>query len=396
MPMRRRRPILAFALALAAVLSPRALAASPGSAELRARAADLAYNLDHTDAIRLLEQAIAEAPDDPANHRALASTLWLRILFLRGAVTVDHYLGSLSRPQVDLARPPADLDAQFKREIATAIDLARKRIAATPGSAAAHHDLGAALGLQASYTASVEGRLMAGFRAARASYDEEERVLSLDPSMKQAGLIVGTYRYLVSTLSLPMRLMAYVAGFGGGRDRGLQMIEDATTVSAENRTDARFALVLLYNREKRYSDAIAVLDELHRQYPRNRLVVLEAGATALRGGDPAAAERRLTAGLGMFADDRRDKIPGEAGLWHLKRGAARVQLGRREDALADLRVALDPGGAGWVQGRAHIELARLALKGGDTRTARAEAALAIDLCGRHADPQCVAEAKRIK
>jgi hypothetical protein len=139
-----------------------------------------------------------------------------------------------------------------------------------------------------------------------------------------------------------------------------------------------------------------VLDELHRQYPRNRLVVLEAGATALRGGDPAAAERRLTAGLGMFADDRRDKIPGEAGLWHLKRGAARVQLGRREDALADLRVALDPGGAGWVQGRAHIELARLALKGGDTRTARAEAAQAIDLCGRHADPQCVAEAKRIK
>jgi tetratricopeptide (TPR) repeat protein len=396
MPMRRRRPILAFALALAAVLWPRALDASPGSAELRARAADLAYNLDHTDAIRLLEQAIAEAPDDPANHRALASTLWLRILFLRGAVTVDHYLGSLSRPQVDLARPPADLDAQFKREIAAAIDLARKRIAAAPGSAAAHHDLGAALGLQASYTASVEGRLMAGFRAARASYDEEERVLSLDPSMKQAGLIVGTYRYLVSTLSLPMRLMAYVAGFGGGRDRGLRMIEDATTVSAENRTDARFALVLLYNREKRYSDAVAVLDDLHRQYPRNRLVVLEAGATALRGGDAAGADRRLTAGLGMFADDRRDKIPGEAGLWHLKRGAARVQLGRREDALADLRVALDPGGAGWVQGRAHIELARLALKGGDTRTARAEAAQAIDLCGRHADPQCVAEAKRIK
>jgi hypothetical protein len=45
-------------------------------------------------------------------------------------------------------------------------------------------------------------------------------VLSLDPSRKDAGLVVGTYRYVVSTLSLPVRMVAYVAGFGGGRDRG--------------------------------------------------------------------------------------------------------------------------------------------------------------------------------
>jgi hypothetical protein len=42
-------------------------------------------------------------------------------------------------------------------------------------------------------------------------------VLSLDPTRKDAGLTVGTYRYIVSTLSVPLRLMAYVAGFGGGR-----------------------------------------------------------------------------------------------------------------------------------------------------------------------------------
>ena len=86
-----------------------------------------------------------------------------------------------------------------------------------------HYDLGAAVGLQASYVATVEGRMLAGFKAARRCYDEHEQVLALDPSRKDAGLIVGTYRYLVSTLSLPMRVMAYVAGFGGGRDRGVQL-----------------------------------------------------------------------------------------------------------------------------------------------------------------------------
>ena len=117
-----------------------------------------------------------------------------------------------------------------------------------------------------------------------------KRCSSSIPNRKEAGLVVGTYRYLVSTLSLPMRLMAYVAGFGGGKEHGLQMIEETAAAAGENRTDAEFALVLLYNREKRYDDAMRVLGNLRRRYPRNRLVLLEAGATATRG-EPARRGR---------------------------------------------------------------------------------------------------------
>ena len=395
MPMRWRRPAAALVVLLAAVVSATPLAAQADSAALRRRAADLAYNLDHDEAIALLRQAVAANPDDPANHRALASSIWLDILFKRGAVTVDHYLGSFSK-HADTTRPPPDLDAAFKREVAAAISLAERRVAAAPNDAGAHLALGTALGLEASYTASVDGKLMAGFRAARRSYDEQERVLQLDPSRTEAGLIVGTYRYIVSTLSLPMRLMAYVAGFGGGKDRGLRMIEDAAQGNAENRTDAQFALVLLYNREKRFDDALRVLDGLHRRYPRNRLVVLEAGATALRAGRAQEAERLLTAGLEQFAADTRAKIPGEAALWHYKRGAARVQLGKREEATADLRRALDADAAGWVQGRTHVELARIARRDGNRATARIEADRAIDLCEKNGDPLCVEDAKKVR
>ena len=81
-------------------------------------------------------------------------------------------------------------------------------------------------------------------------------MLQLDPSRKDAGLIVGTYRYIVSTLSTPLRMMAYVAGFGGGRERGIQMLQETAAAGGENRTDAMFALVLVYNRERRYDDAL--------------------------------------------------------------------------------------------------------------------------------------------
>jgi tetratricopeptide (TPR) repeat protein len=386
------------AVLLALSISTLPLAARAQSArELRARASDLTYNLDHDEAIKLLRQAVALEPNDPANHRALASTIWLDILFKRGAVTVDHYLGSFTKASVDVRNPPADLDAEFKREVARAIELAEARTAAAPRDAQAQFDLGTAVGLQASYIASVEGRLMAGFRAARRSYDAEETVLEIDPKRKEAGLVVGTYRYLVSTLSLPMRLMAYAVGFGGGKERGLKMIEETAETGAENRTDAEFALVLLYNREQRYNDALRVLDNLHRRYPRNRLVMLEAGATATRGNRPADAEKLLTDGMAMLAADKRERIPGEDALWHYKRGAARVMLGRRDQALADLQAALTPGAAaGWVQGRTHLEMARLALKQGDRPGAAREAAEAAAICERSNDPICVDEAKRIR
>jgi tetratricopeptide (TPR) repeat protein len=295
-----------------------------------------------------------------------------------------------------MGRPPPELDAEFKREVAKAIELSERRTAAAPSDPQAHYDLGAAVGLQASYIASVEGRLLAGFKAAKRSYEEQERVLELDPKRKDAELIVGTYRYIVSTLSLPMRLMAYVAGFGGGKERGLTMIEEAAATPGENRTDAQFALVLLYNREQRYDAAMRTLDDLRRQYPRNRLIVLEAGATAARAGRAAEADTRLTEGIEALARDRRPRMPGEEALWHYKRGLARVMLGRREEALADLRVALSPDAAGWVQGRAHVELAKLAQQQGDKTTRQREADAAIALCDKNGDPICVADAKKLR
>jgi len=364
--------------------------------ELRDRATELTYNLDHDEAIRLLRQAVAAAPADPANHRALASTIWLNILFQRGAVTVDHFLGGFSRATVEIKDPPKELDAEFRKESGKAIELAEQRVAASPKDALAHLDLGSSLGLQASYIASVEGRIMAGFKAARRSYNECEQAMTLDASRKEPGLVVGTYRYIVSTLSFPMRMMAYVAGFGGDKDRGLKMIEETAGSSAENRTDAQFALVLLYNREQRYADALRVLAALRKQYPRNRLVLLEAGATAVRGSRAQEAEGLLTEGLQMLAKDTRPRIPGEEPLWHYKRGAARVMLKRTADAQADLAIALRPDSLKWVQGRAHLEQARLAVQQGDQAGAKRSAASAIAACEAGNDPICVDEARRIK
>jgi tetratricopeptide (TPR) repeat protein len=418
--MRWRLPVIVVTVSLIAVMS---FAASPAddaagqsaaetSRELRLRALDLAYNLDHDQAIDLLRRAIALTPDDPTPHRSLASVLWLNMLFRRGAVTVDHYIGSFTRSSVDLPKPPPELEKEFRIHVDRAIELAEKRVAANPKDPQAHYDLGAALGLEASYTATVEGKLLAGFRAARRCYDEHEKVLALDPSRKDAGLVVGTYRYVVSTLSLPVRMLAYVAGFGGGKDRGIQMLREtaeydldtgargapsATRAETGNdvRADALFALILVFNREKRYDEALQALERLRRLFPRNRLIWLESGSTALRAGRGQLADELLTQGLAALAKDQRPRMPGEEALWHYKRGAARALLGRTEDATTDLEFALGADPQPWVNGRARVELGRLALKRGDRSSAATEAKQAETLCERGNDPVCVQDARSV-
>ncbi|HVZ20692.1 MAG TPA: hypothetical protein VG871_06500, partial [Vicinamibacterales bacterium] len=105
--------LLTAALAAAA---PRATPArpTPAPATVDAQIADASnaiYNLDREDALTLARRATAAAPGESRAYRALATILWLDVLFQRGAVTVDNYLGGLTRASLTLPKPPADLDA---------------------------------------------------------------------------------------------------------------------------------------------------------------------------------------------------------------------------------------------------------------------------------------------
>jgi tetratricopeptide (TPR) repeat protein len=374
--------------------------AAPGEAneesrKLRAQGSEQIFNLDRDAAADSFRAAIAADPQDAAAYRGLATTLWLSVTFRRGNMTVDDYLGgAAAKPGGTWTPPPADTVAAFRDAIDRALAISRDRLAKNPKDAEAHYQVGAAVGLRASYSATVDGSVMGAFRAAREAYDEHETVMTLDPSRKDAGLIVGTYRYIVATLSLPARMVAYVVGFGGDKNKGLRMIEEAAVYPGENQEDARFALLLLYNREKRYDDALKQLTTLQQRYPKNRLLWLEMGSTFLRAGRPADAERVLNDGLSRFVNDRREPMFGEPALWSYKRGMARAALGRDAEAQADLTHALAAQGRKWVYGRAHLELGNLARKRGDRAAAKNEFQQAVALCEADNDATAAEEAKR--
>jgi len=368
----------------------------PAETALDARLVDAynaMYNLDRDVALTTARQAVASAPGVSRAHRTLAMVLWLDALYQRGAVTVDNYLGGLSKSQLALPKPPAALDAEFKQELGRAIALADAQLRKAPRDVSAMHDLGSALALQASYMASVEGSVMAAFGPARRAFDLEERVLARDASQSDAGTVVGTYRYSVASLGVAARMMAYLAGFGGGKARGISLIEAASR-SGPGQTEARTALVLIYSREGRHLEAYRLLGEMVAQFPRNRLFVLEQGAAAIRAGRAEEAEAILTRGLAAFDRDDRAKIPGERALWLYKRGSARVSLNHTADAQADLMAALAAGPVEWVRGRINFELGRVADLRGQRSEALTRYRAARDIGQLTNDPIVVADAQR--
>lgn len=371
------------------------VAAQPHADALVLEAFELSYNLDHDPAIAKLTEGAKQYPQHIGIQRALATMTWLHLLFNRGQVLVDEYLGPVSRQNVKTDPAPVEVSKAFNTYLARALTLANERVTKSPQDADAHFELGTALGLQASWTATVEGRVMGAFGSARRAYNEHERVLALAPARKDAGLIVGTYRYLVGSLAMPVRWMAYVAGFGGDKERGLRMIEDAATVPG-TRTDARFALVLLYNRERQFDLAMKHLRALQASHPRNRLVWLEAGSTLLRAGRFAEADAMLTEGINKFGSDTRRRMLGEPGLWYYKRGTARVRLKKAAEAQEDLRHALTLDARQWVKARMHLELGKAADLAGDRGGARAAYDNAIRIATAAQDTAALEEANRLK
>jgi tetratricopeptide (TPR) repeat protein len=386
--------VLVGAVVLGAAASGTAWA-NPASAALRARGSTELYNLERDRAAATFREAIVADPEDSAAYRGLASVLWIGIALDRGTMTVDSYLGRVTRQNVRLTPPPAAVASEFHQAVDAALVLARKKLQARPADPDAEYELGAAIGLRASYIATIEGGILGAFRAAKEAYDAHEKVLALSPARRDAGLVVGTYRYVVAALSMPLRLMAYVAGFGGGREKGLQLIQQAAEYPGDNQADARLALVLLYNREERYDEALQQLEKLRAQYPRNRLLWLEAGATLLRANRNAEAEQFFSEGISRLTTDSRPRMMGEEALWYYKRGAARAALGRTAEARRDLVTALSREGRNWVHGRSHFELGKIELKAGNRQEAREHLGSAIRLCESDRDGATADEAQKL-
>jgi tetratricopeptide (TPR) repeat protein len=323
---------------------------------LRIAGSEALYNLDYEKARKHFKEMAAAFPSYPAGPQFLADTLLIETLYQTRRLQASLYNSDSFYSKNEDKADPRLVD-EFRTWTRLARQLAEARLKQYPLDTEALYFLGATEGLKASFEETVERRHFAALKDGNDAVDKHREVIKLDPSYRDAEITIGLYDYTVGALPLPVKIAAGVFGHRGSKKRGIATIERVSKEGNWVREDAKTLLIMLYSREKRFTEAVAIARELGAKYPRNYLYKLEA-ADALVG--QAALEREAnhatattvveSEAFATFESLLRDKTLRETAgraldLIHFKYGEALMTAGLHDRAAKEFMAAAQVPGA---------------------------------------------------
>jgi tetratricopeptide (TPR) repeat protein len=264
------------------------------------------YNLEYPEAISCFEQAIHQNPDDPELRNHLAQTIVFQEMFRNGALESELVSGTnsfLRRPKLN---PTPQTEQRFLGEVSKAIELGEARLKKNPNDTAAMYSLGISYGLRSNYFWVVKKAWRDSLRDATAARRYHNRITELDPGDVDARLVQGLHDYIVGSLPWSYRMLGFLIGVHGDKEKGIQTVQEVATHGKTNRIDAEILLCALYRRENRTRLAVPLVEDLIRRFPRNYLLRLELSQMYSMAGD----KQHAIAAVEELARLKRQQVPG--------------------------------------------------------------------------------------
>jgi tetratricopeptide (TPR) repeat protein len=243
------------------------------------------YNLEYDQALALFQQAATQDPNSPDLHNHIAETILFREMLRDGALESELVSGDNSFLRRAKLNPAPETQRAFLNEIAAAISLASKRLQKNPNDTGALYALGIAYGLRANYNWLVNKSWRESLSDATAARRQHNRITELEPANVDATLVQGLHDYVVGSLPLMWRMLGFLAGIRGEKEKGLATVENVARRGDRNRVDAQILLCALYRRENQPARAVPLVEDLMRRYPRNYLLPLELSQMYSMAGD---------------------------------------------------------------------------------------------------------------
>ena len=270
------------------------------------RGFDHFYNLEYPQAIAAFQQAIAKDPASPDLHNHLAQTIVFQEMFRDGALESELVSGSnsfLRRPRLN---PTDATEKWFLDEIAKAMEFGQARLTANPNDTAAMYSLGISYGIRSDYYWVVKKAWRDSLKDATAARRLHNRITELEPGDVDARLVQGLHDYIVGILPWHYRLLGFLVGIRGDKEKGIRTVQDVARNGRLNRVDAEIFLCALYRRENMTRLAVPLVQDLIARFPRNYLLRLELSQMYSMAGDSV---RRLEA-VEEVARLKRQRAPG--------------------------------------------------------------------------------------
>jgi tetratricopeptide (TPR) repeat protein len=269
----------------------------PEIMELRREGHESLYNMDTATATVKFEEIRRRAPNHPAGDLYLATVLWLGHLNKTRRLQSGLYSsGSNFYAGADKTKEgsegdavDANVDRAFRERMAQAKTKALALVARNKNDADALYFLGAFYGVMAGYEASVARKFFSAMRNGSRCVDAHEKALKLKPDYYDAYLSIGVYDYIAGSLPFGYKLMATMVGVRGNKKRGITRLQTIIEKNALTADDSRILLVAIFRNERRFDDALALLEQLSSKYPRSYLLKLERASTLVTLNRPDEA-----------------------------------------------------------------------------------------------------------
>jgi tetratricopeptide (TPR) repeat protein len=235
-------------------------------------------NLEYAEAEEQLRHFLTA---DSTNLRAwnyLAIAILYEEMFKRGVLESRVYGqgGDVFKPSKVAVTP--EFQQELLKTLEKAQAVAEQRLKSDSSDQDAMYWAGVSHGTRATYHFVLRKEYKPALHEATEAYNYHRNLLKLNPRYIDAYLIVGMNNYVVGSLPWYIKVLTALTGRHGNRAEGLQQMKRAEQEGHYAREDARLMLAVLYQREKRYAEALPLYQEMARSYPRNYLLQGEVAA----------------------------------------------------------------------------------------------------------------------
>ena len=273
---------VALTLAMAAGSAVLAAPLSPAGASLDADPVEVAIdhtrNLEYIEARQQLETWLTTHPGDLRALNYLASTLLQEQIFEREMAD-----GRLEDGGLRKGNPP--VSEEFKRHLFSVLDRAEaagnERLRQNPDDQDALYWMGINYMVRAVYELGFAKSNTGALKDAKQARNYHLQLQKLNPGYVDAMLLPGMYDYIAGSIPWYMKILTAIIGIHGDKQRGLAAMERVARKGKWSKVEAQEFLAIFYYREKRYGEAIALMEQLSREYPRN-FVLLQHIARAYK------------------------------------------------------------------------------------------------------------------
>ncbi len=232
------------------------------------------YNLEYDEALAAFLAQAERTPSSPDAYNHIAQTVLWKEMYRAGMLSSEFIGGTQFIRQPKLVLTP-EQEKQFEDALTRAMTLSQERLATDPNDAGALYSIGVSYGLRANYSFVVKKAWRDALKDATAARKAHLRLTTLDTSFVDAELTQGVNDYIVGSLPFQWKMLGVLAGFHGDKQRGMRTLQEVSENGRMNRVDAMVLLAALYLREHRPEEAVPVLTELTREFPKNPLLKVE-------------------------------------------------------------------------------------------------------------------------